>query len=65
MPSAFKLTKTERKDLRGYFAEEGYSHVTIWDNQDGTHAVEVCGMVFDGESPSAVLRELAEVLEEQ
>jgi hypothetical protein len=64
MPSVFKFTRTERVDVRGYFSEPGAAEVALWDNEDGTVALEVCGMVFEGPSFATVLRELADVLEE-
>lgn len=60
-----KPTKTERKDIRAIVLDVlGPTEIHIGDNGDGTWFADIHGLFLEAESPGALLRELAEILEE-
>lgn len=58
-------TLTERMEIRKAFAEMDQQVVliTVWENDDGTFAADVDGVIYEDASPSDLLRTLVEILD--
>jgi hypothetical protein len=58
-----RATTTERKRIRS-IVYSGGAEIRIADNDDGSWHADIYGVLIEAESPAALLRELALVLEE-
>lgn len=63
MDTLLRATPTERHLIREK-VYSGFALISLMDNRDGTWAIDIGDVIFEGPSASEVLRELATILGE-